>query len=523
MPMPTLAAADWTEAAHRLAPIAPRTAQLEMPCGSKGAAESAGWIDASLALLPWEFCSTEQGEAALPVGAARAQNPAEPPLGNFTGLLEGLLETSAAPPMPESDERFGASEECGVQTTLLAEAPAPAPLRLPMPDWVLAASTCSTPKVTQDAASPAPAAPQTDDLEPSDRSARLAVVDQVRIQAARELCEHAAVEPLPDPAPPAWQSASGAAERAALAIAGTLKFKPDAVSQEPVRAEAAHPAEAGRPQAAQGVASEAVSRPLASGPSEPPVRTRAVADQDPAVGKLEPPPASARPQATAEPQIHPRMAPKAEGPQAGGSPRREARSERVGSAESHHSGIAEAMREAAFAGQEPARIAKPHADSRPAEPEPVQPQDPPASETRDIALTVAVRPSGRATSQPIAVRLTEQGGEIRLTVRSADPQLVESLRGGLPELVARLERSGFELHNWTPAEVAIERGGSSDGWGAAPGDSGGGFDGGGGGPWRQGAEGERREPPQPPQEFQQVWRRVATTPPERREFHGFLR
>jgi len=71
--------------------------------------------------------------------------------------------------------------------------------------------------------------------------------------------------------------------------------------------------------------------------------------------------------------------------------------------------------------------------------------------------------------QRVDVRLTERSGEVRVAVRTPDPQLAGSLREDLPQLSARLEQTGFRAETWHPtvseAPSGIERrmpaGGSS--------------------------------------------------------------
>ena len=75
-----------------------------------------------------------------------------------------------------------------------------------------------------------------------------------------------------------------------------------------------------------------------------------------------------------------------------------------------------------------------------------RPAAPTASPVRDISLRVAAD-----GAEKIELRVTDRAGEVRVAVRSADPDLAGSLRDHLPELVDRLERSGFETETWRPA------------------------------------------------------------------------
>jgi hypothetical protein len=59
------------------------------------------------------------------------------------------------------------------------------------------------------------------------------------------------------------------------------------------------------------------------------------------------------------------------------------------------------------------------------------------------------------------VRLSERAGEVRVAVRSADPQMAESVRAQLPELMDRLGARGFDTEIWRPQQAsASERAGT---------------------------------------------------------------
>jgi hypothetical protein len=69
----------------------------------------------------------------------------------------------------------------------------------------------------------------------------------------------------------------------------------------------------------------------------------------------------------------------------------------------------------------------------------------PASPARDIQLQL------NQGEQRVDVRLSERSGEVRVAVRTPDPQLAGALRNDLPELSARLEQTGFRTETWHPA------------------------------------------------------------------------
>jgi len=85
---------------------------------------------------------------------------------------------------------------------------------------------------------------------------------------------------------------------------------------------------------------------------------------------------------------------------------------------------------------------------------------PPDAPQTGPARDIAVRLSADDKSA-VEVRLSERGGEIRVAVHSADPEMAESMRARLPELVDRLGAHGFETEIWRPQQAAApERGGS---------------------------------------------------------------
>jgi hypothetical protein len=51
----------------------------------------------------------------------------------------------------------------------------------------------------------------------------------------------------------------------------------------------------------------------------------------------------------------------------------------------------------------------------------------------------------------VEVRLSERGGEVKMTVRTPDTHLASALRENLPTLSSRLAESGFKSEAWHPA------------------------------------------------------------------------
>jgi len=73
----------------------------------------------------------------------------------------------------------------------------------------------------------------------------------------------------------------------------------------------------------------------------------------------------------------------------------------------------------------------------------------PSSSSRDITIRVPA-----ATERGASVRFVDRGGEIRVSVRTADTELAQTLRGGLSDFVGRLDHSGIRAEVWRPAAIA---------------------------------------------------------------------
>ena len=74
-----------------------------------------------------------------------------------------------------------------------------------------------------------------------------------------------------------------------------------------------------------------------------------------------------------------------------------------------------------------------------------KPEAPKAPVVRDMKFEVA------GGQQRVEVRLSERAGEVKMTVRTADEPLANTLRENLPTLSARLAESGFKSEAWRPA------------------------------------------------------------------------
>jgi hypothetical protein len=74
----------------------------------------------------------------------------------------------------------------------------------------------------------------------------------------------------------------------------------------------------------------------------------------------------------------------------------------------------------------------------------------PTRTARDILVQVPVQ-DGRK----VEVQVAERGGEVRVAVRTADPELNQSLRVELGSLVSRLETAGYKADSFAPSESFV--------------------------------------------------------------------
>jgi hypothetical protein len=88
--------------------------------------------------------------------------------------------------------------------------------------------------------------------------------------------------------------------------------------------------------------------------------------------------------------------------------------------------------------------------------QPVRPRDAPGIETGPDAAKAAgavhdIKLEVTGGEQRVELRLSERGGELKLTVRTPDAQLASALRENLPALSSRLAESGLKSEAWHPA------------------------------------------------------------------------
>jgi hypothetical protein len=91
------------------------------------------------------------------------------------------------------------------------------------------------------------------------------------------------------------------------------------------------------------------------------------------------------------------------------------------------------------------------AESRPADSQPVaRPAEivPPSEVAETPASVRDIRLQFTADEGRIQVRMAERGGEVRVTVHTADQNVAGALRADLPSLSGRLEQAGFHSETW---------------------------------------------------------------------------
>jgi hypothetical protein len=95
-----------------------------------------------------------------------------------------------------------------------------------------------------------------------------------------------------------------------------------------------------------------------------------------------------------------------------------------------------------------------------AEAKPVRPQDAMDSAAQPEAVKAPLVRDMKfevtGGQQRVEVRLSERAGEVKMTVRTADEPLANTLRENLPALSARLAESGFKSEAWHPAASSAD-------------------------------------------------------------------
>ncbi len=101
--------------------------------------------------------------------------------------------------------------------------------------------------------------------------------------------------------------------------------------------------------------------------------------------------------------------------------------------------------ERAPASRAPQTVAQPAHAPEPSLPEP--PITPASQPVRDLSFRIA----SAAGQEKVDVKVTEVAGDIRVAVRSSDPQLTASLQQNLGTLTGKLESRGMPTEVWKPA------------------------------------------------------------------------
>jgi hypothetical protein len=80
------------------------------------------------------------------------------------------------------------------------------------------------------------------------------------------------------------------------------------------------------------------------------------------------------------------------------------------------------------------------------------PVAPPAPSSGNHDITIRIPDA--TTDQGTAVRFVERAGEVHVSVRTSDTEMAQTLRGGLNDLVTRLEDGGIRTQVWQPGADA---------------------------------------------------------------------
>ena len=73
----------------------------------------------------------------------------------------------------------------------------------------------------------------------------------------------------------------------------------------------------------------------------------------------------------------------------------------------------------------------------------------PAASSHDITVRIA-----DAGEHGADIRFVEHAGEVRVSVKTADPEMAQALRGGLNDFANRMEQSGIRTEVWRPGADA---------------------------------------------------------------------
>jgi hypothetical protein len=115
------------------------------------------------------------------------------------------------------------------------------------------------------------------------------------------------------------------------------------------------------------------------------------------------------------------------------------------------SAIALPAPEPAAAGSSAVALREPHVEETPPPVKAAEVNGAPRLSVPQPARQMHFRLAETASGPAVQVDVRDQGGELRVAVRTADRDLSQSLREGLPELVQQLGQRGYETQVWRPA------------------------------------------------------------------------
>jgi len=102
----------------------------------------------------------------------------------------------------------------------------------------------------------------------------------------------------------------------------------------------------------------------------------------------------------------------------------------------------------------PASETHPAHTAQPATPAPAPEIEPkPAAPTTEPLRNMHIQLTGD-NNQRVNVHLMDRGGELRLSVKSADPALAQTMQEHMPELTSRLDQQRYRTEVWMPKETA---------------------------------------------------------------------
>jgi hypothetical protein len=101
-------------------------------------------------------------------------------------------------------------------------------------------------------------------------------------------------------------------------------------------------------------------------------------------------------------------------------------------------GVSVSSRQPQTGAEEIAKAAPPDADAVPQ----------PAAPLKEIVMQIA-----QPGAAKVDIQVMQQGGEVRVAVRTGDSDLAHGLRQGLNDLVGRLEETGYRTETWRPESV----------------------------------------------------------------------